>query len=329
MNNVKFSIIIPIYNAEVFLKECIGSLVRQTYDRFEVILINDGSTDNSSKIIDDFASKDKRIKIINQENLGVSAARNAGLDNATGKYIIFIDADDYLRDILALEKMHTTATNHQCDVIMYDIQYEDKNVHYPLNGGEYSDKEGVDSFLFEMIKDEHLNSPCNKVYKRELLNQHRIRFDENIKIGEDLLFNVEYFKHCSSVYYLKESFYFYRTSNINSATSRYLENKYSDLMTVNNKMIEWLKSRSSSKLINVARFIRIKNVLSCIRDLHHPAIALSKGQKMELLKQYKRDNPSLLVWGCGLKIYLASLIYSYININVLGNMIRFIYGAKK
>lgn len=327
MNQEKITIIVPIYNAAEFVALCLESIVNQSYSNIEVILINDGSTDNSSRIIDDFASNDERIKIINQKNLGVSVARNRGIDNATGKYIIFIDADDYLLDIRALENVHTTSVGHPCDVIMYDIKYEDKKTHYPLNEGGYFSKEDIDSFLFEVIKEEHFNSPCNKLYSKEILNKYNIRFDKNIKIGEDLLFNIDYFKHCSSLYYLNNNLYYYRTSNLLSATSTYKKKKYSNLMYVNDALSLWSNTRDSKKLVSVSKYIRIKNILSCMRDIANGRLPYS--HVMRELQRYRESNRRLIVRNCGAKLYIISLIYSFIDMRLIYLLIKALYGKSK
>jgi len=327
MSSIDFSLIVPIYNAEVYLSKCLTSLINQTYKNFEIILINDGSKDGSLKIAQKFANENDRIKIIDQKNAGVSTARNVGLATATGKYVIFIDSDDYLIDMRAIEKLHA-ATNKRTDVVMYNIFYENKSVHYPLLEKSYIDKREFDAFLFQMIRYEHLNSPCNKVYNRQILNKYKIQFDNNIKIGEDLLFNIEYFKYCQSAYYLNDTLYFYRTSNVSSATSSYMKDKYIDLMLVNDVMHVWMESRVNNKLTNVARFIRMKNILSCLRDISHPASLLNEKEKQEIIVRYKINNPRIIVRYCGLKIYVASLIYSMIRITLLSRIINKLYGEK-
>lgn len=324
MKQSKISILVPIYNAEKFLGDCLTSIISQSYINIEIILINDGSADNSLSIAKKFASKDSRIKIINQKNAGVSAARNAGLDQASGEYVLFIDSDDYLPDTQVINKIHA-ATLKKGSVVMYNIIYEGKKTNYPLDEEVYSGSD-LNNFLFEMIKNEHFNSPCNKLYRKEILDKHAMRFNEKIKIGEDLLFNIEYFKHCNSVYYLNDNLYFYRTSNISSATSTYKKNKYLDLMIVNDALTRWTKTRSK-KLVNISKYIRIKNILSCLRDLANDHLN-SAATKTQIL-QYKKSNQRLIVLNCGIKLYLISLAYSHIDIRLIYMLIATLYRKPK
>lgn len=316
MKQNKFSVIIPIYNSQKYLNECLNSVINQTYRNLEIILINDGSKDNSLKIMQKFGKEDSRITIVNKKNAGVSAARNSGIAKASGDYVMFVDSDDYFMDMRAIEKLYV-ATIKECDVIIYNTFYETKRITYSLLGKSYIYKKEFDDFLFYIIKNEHINSPFNKVYKRQTISKYNIQFDDNIRIGEDLLFNIAYFKHCKSVYYLNKTLYFYRTSNTNSATSAYMKNKYTDLMAVNDAMYIWLKQRENDKLTNVSLFIRIKNILSCIKDLHHKNCPMTQAEKKKTVEYYKQDNHRIIIKGCGVKIYIISLIYSFLNANTL------------
>ena len=121
------SIIVPVYKAEKYLSECIDSIISQTYENFELILIDDGSPDNSGKICDEYAEKDKRIKVIHKENAGVSSARNIGLDNASGEYIAFIDSDDFV-DKQYLEKLHCNLKHNDADISLCRLSYYKKDV---------------------------------------------------------------------------------------------------------------------------------------------------------------------------------------------------------
>lgn len=112
---IKISVIIPVYNVEMYLEQCVNSVMNQTLDDIEIICVNDGSTDNSLHILKELATKDKRLKIINQENLGLSEARNRGIKEAIGKYISFIDSDDWI-DVDFLEKLYSAAEENQADI---------------------------------------------------------------------------------------------------------------------------------------------------------------------------------------------------------------------
>ena len=123
---VKFSIIVPVYNVEKYLEDCLDSILKQTYDDFEVIVVNDGSTDNSQKVIDNYAKRDNRIKAFKKKNGGVSDARNYGISKAKGEYFIFVDSDDTINDKL-LEKLDKEIKKYdEIDLIKYQLQITDK-----------------------------------------------------------------------------------------------------------------------------------------------------------------------------------------------------------
>lgn len=184
----RISIIVPIYNAEKTLDRCVDSLIRQTYSDIEIILIDDGSKDSSLEMCYHYAKKDGRIRVISKDNGGVSSARNAGLDNATGKFIMFCDSDDW-------------AEPEWCNVM--HLQYESGHL---IMCGQYV--EGIQSFFphevfgedgqrvlrtdFFQLKMKMFNAPWNKIYLREVIEHHHIRFHDKITNGEDLLFNVLY-----------------------------------------------------------------------------------------------------------------------------------------
>ena len=121
MSNTKISVIIPVYNVEKYLSECLDSIVNQTLKEIEIICVNDGSTDNSLSILKEYAFKDNRIKIINKENEGQGYARKVGLDSATGKYILFCDSDDYYAELTAFEKLYNCAEDKETDLVTFDF----------------------------------------------------------------------------------------------------------------------------------------------------------------------------------------------------------------
>jgi len=315
------TIIVPVYNAGQFLAQCISSVIRQTHTPFELLLVNDGSIDDSLEIMRQFEREDTRIRVIDQRNSGVSAARNAGLETAKGEYIMFIDADDYLMTTDALEKLFA-ANTQSCDVVMYEIFYEGKKARHPSKSKIYSSKNEMDSFLFSMIKSERLNSPCNKLYRKTIIDRYTIRFDPHIKMGEDLLFNIEYFKRCQVVRYLNEQLYFYRMSNNSSATSAYGPNRYNDLMTVNDALRNWLATRSSVALVQVSHYIRLKNIISSLRSLNHPHASLTLAQKLQRAERYKTENLRIIVKQCGLMMYIISQIYSVASVAFIRQLVK-------
>lgn len=227
-NNVKVSLIIPVYNAEEFLDESINSLLNQTLKDIELICVNDGSKDNSLKMLEDFAKDDDRVKIINQENQGCGAARNKALDNANGDYIYFFDPDDYLTPN-ALEKLYDNAISNNSDFVIFKIaSFRDgEPINYDEPGFEFEkifNDVDFDNFTFNYraIKRHVLLSsfaPWTKFYKKGFLDKYDdFRFHINVAF-DDVPFHVQSMLRANRISYIPEFFYHYRLSNPNSVNN--------------------------------------------------------------------------------------------------------------
>ena len=207
------SIIVPIYNAEESLNKCIDSLVNQTKKEIEIILVNDGSTDNSEQIIESYT--DKRIKYFKNNNQGIGYTRNFGIQKATGKYIMFIDSDDYLKED-ACEKLYNYAENKKCDLVICDF--------YRVVDNKLI-KEQMDDMLGNNLKDEpnillKTNlSPWNKLYKKTLITENDIKFVEDLKY-EDAPFVVECLDKATKIGQLKECLNYYVVHDNSETTIR-------------------------------------------------------------------------------------------------------------
>lgn len=224
----EISIIVPVYNVEKYLRKCIESIQKQTFYNIEIILVDDGSTDNSSKICDDFANRDKRIKVFHLENGGVSRARNYGMDKAIGKYIMFCDSDDYVDEkwceILYkyIEKYPSSWINCGMKVInlfdscefnaIYDFK---KNVSF-IDKMEY----------YKLLKCGIAPYSGNKIFSKEKLKNNNIKFDENRSLGEDVIFTIEYLKLCDNILCINEYLYYYIRYGENTLTTKYVWNEF-------------------------------------------------------------------------------------------------------
>lgn len=328
--NIDFSVIIPVFNSEKYLYECINSVQEQTHANFEIIIVNDGSTDSSLSIAKKMRKNDERIKIIDKTNSGVSSARNTGINFATGKYIIFIDSDDYLINNRSLEILKTTL-DYGADAIIYDICFDKflKKKRSAVYLDQDSIKEITSEVLIKIIKNEQINSVCNKVYKKSIIDKHNLRFNEEITMGEDLLFNVNYIKHCKTINQINIQLYFYRLSGFESLTTKYIPNKYSELMYVNDKMNDWATQYNNIKLISIIKYIRIKNIISCVNDFHRNNCTLSENEWHKLITKYKQDNKKIIVKKCGFLLFIFSILYTYTSLRLLSNVIALIKGVKK
>lgn len=257
MEKDKISIIIPVYNSEKFLEKCLESILKQTYRNIEVICVDDDSTDKSFSIIMEMKKKDDRIVCFRKKNEGVSYARNCALQNITGDYILFVDSDDWIEPNTC-EIALNTLKQKQVDVVMWPYIRESKvgsNKKYIFDSDIFFGSDQVYNLLYrrmigtwgkELSKPENADALCTvwgKLYRQDLIEKNHICFYDIRKIGtyEDGLFNLEYFCHAKSAFYLNEYLYHYRRDNLNSLTTAYKESllmQYKHLYTVLEKHIK-------------------------------------------------------------------------------------------
>lgn len=223
---IEVSIIVPIYHVEKYLRECVESLCNQTLHGVEIILIDDGSPDNSGKICDEFATKDNRVKVIHKANAGVSAARNDGLEAAQGEYVIFVDSDDYL-PVNALELLYAKAKEENADIVIgdvcrifngyeNDVQFYDKA--FVTEDREYMDKLIQAVFYPRYCPNPHngkagfgYGGPCNKLVRRSMLDDNNIRFDVRVKgIFDDVIYSAYILAAAKKIAYINQLVYYYR-----------------------------------------------------------------------------------------------------------------------
>lgn len=240
---VKVSIIVPVYNTEKFLEKCLNSLTNQTLQDIEIVCVNDGSTDNSLKILQDFSKKDSRIKIIDQENKMQGAARNAGTEIATGEYIGFVDSDDWV-DLDYFEKLYCAAKKHDTDIALATnvrvkkgkekkrLQINDEKVYNTL-------QEKID--VCEQWKNE---CPTNKIYRLAMLREKHVKWPE-MMYCEDKMFTMKAIYYANAIVTVPDTYYYYywnpkSTVNFSLKThhSRYLRHKN----IARQKVLNFLKS---------------------------------------------------------------------------------------
>lgn len=188
----KVSIIVPVYKAEAYLHRCVDSILAQTFTDFELLLIDDGSPDKSGEICDEYAQKDKRIRVFHKNNGGVSSARNFGLNNACGDWTTFVDSDDFL-DISSLKIMYELTNRYDSD--LYCFKYRISN-GFDIVLSKYDLQKSTicnmskDSMIKKILTYQTNCGPCAKLFRTEKLKKHK--FDETLRIGEDLLLNLSY-----------------------------------------------------------------------------------------------------------------------------------------
>lgn len=208
---VKFSIIVPVYNVELYLSECLDSIINQTYQNIEIIIVNDGSTDCSSTIINEYMLKDERIVVISQKNSGLSVARNVGLEKATGDYVMFIDSDDYISLDVCQSAVDLMKNNYSLDIIQFARYLVDgqKQMKQTICWEDINTYTGLIFLEKSIVKDCFFASCCNKIFRMDLLEKHKIKFPKGIYY-EDLYFVFQSIIYCREVGLLPNTYYFYR-----------------------------------------------------------------------------------------------------------------------
>lgn len=209
-----YSVVIPVYEAKTCLGRCVESWLAQTEKNLELILVDDGSSDGSADLCDLYAEQDARVRAIHQENAGVSAARNAGIDAANGEYLLFTDSDDYVAQNY-LERMSICMETSNADLVLCGFHhlYDGADLRkIPGDTRIFVLEEGAEDFL-SLYEQSFLNMPWNKLYKKCLTG----RFDTSLSLGEDLLFNLDYLSRCGRIAVLAEPLCYY-TQEIGKTT---------------------------------------------------------------------------------------------------------------
>ena len=221
------SIIVPVYNTEKYLDRCIQSILAQTYNDFELLLINDGSTDSSGAICDRYAEQDSRVRVFHKENGGVSSARNVGLNNAEGEYIIFVDSDDYMKSQMC-EILYNTLNREQADIVICGTEETGGGFWKPRNNENYNRESFFENFG-ELLQTELLSPPWNKIFIKSRIKHY---FRDDISFGEDLVFNLQYLFHCNKISFITASPYFHTKDNNESLVVRFPRKRLLDIENV-------------------------------------------------------------------------------------------------
>ena len=269
VSNPLISVIIPVYKVEKYLEKCVDSVINQTYDNLEIILVDDGSPDNCPKMCDEYAKKDKRIKVIHKENGGVGSARNKGIEKSTGDYITFVDSDDWIEKEF-IHEMLDIANKYKVDYVTcgYYRVYESK-------------KEIINGNLEEIVIDskEYVNKLLNvqngygfvhmKLIKKTKISN--LRFEEKLVVGEDALFNIELCKHINKAVILNKSLYNY-FFNSNSVVRKYDEKYVDKYLNSMKYMSEYIEKNYNNieTIINLYNYIVYHVMLICVNYCYHP-----------------------------------------------------------
>ena len=243
------SVIVPVYKTEQYLERCVDSILNQTYENIEVILVDDGSPDKCSEICDRYANKDRRVKVIHKKNGGVSTARNEGLDIVTGDYVTFVDSDDYIECDM-YEKMLSKAVEYECDVVMCDCikDYAEHSQIYTHNirSGFYDYQQLLNEYYPHLLMMENVEYPASisnvTILWKSTLNTKDMRYEPNIRFSEDLLFGAKLLRKARSFYYMKGEALYHYVFNESSASHTFADDKWDDY----NRLYECIKKEFSN-----------------------------------------------------------------------------------
>ena len=304
MNNRPLvSVIVPVYNNEKLLEKCVRSILDQTYNNLEILLVNDGSTDKSIYICNQLKDLDKRIIVIDKLNEGVSITRNRGIEEASGDYLTFVDSDDYIEKDMIEELYNGIQDYDLCTCNYYAVK---NNKRVPKSDIEaYSIENGeINIYIEKMQKQMLFCNPVNKIYKADIVKKYDIRFPQNIDVGEDYLFNIEYIKYVRKAKYITKPLYNYvinkgtlsqsyrpRTLENEMQMVRNIKNIYEerefDMSYIYNQYIELLKSNIYNLQIGNKSKKEIKTFIEqFIKEMNEDRI-LEKNHKQNLTKENK------------------------------------------
>ena len=233
-----FSVIVPVYNTEKYLNQCVEGVLNQTLCDIEVILVDDGSTDNSPKICDAYARQDTRIKVIHKENGGLSSARNAGLDVAIGQYIVFIDSDDFYHNSNDLWDIYLKLNQCDTDILIIGQQkyFQSDTIYVEKRILDIPERE-KDVVRFLMENNIFIASACDKIYSRQFIEKNGLRFVLNQK-SEDIEWCIKLLLAKPKIEVLSKSIYVYRKQNANSITANIGRKNITDISGVLLKYID-------------------------------------------------------------------------------------------
>lgn len=212
------NIIVPVYNVEKYLSACLDSIVNQTYKHLHIILIDDGSTDNSGHICDEYANKDNRIEVIHTKNQGVSSARNLGIDKAYGEYVSFIDSDDTVQSNYIEELVSHTKSEFDYDLIMCNFKLIFSNITIDKSYSNENIFSGEFTYDYQYLYS-IMSYPCGKLYKLQIIKENKINFPTDFTDAEDQMFNFKYCRYVKKYYLVNKPLYNYLQRD-NSASKK-------------------------------------------------------------------------------------------------------------
>lgn len=326
----KISVVVPVYNVEMYIKNCIDSILSQMYKDFELILVDDGSRDNSGIICDEYANIDARITVYHKKNGGVSTARNYGIERAKGKWLCFVDSDDTIDQTYLSGMIKGTLLDPEVDIVMSG--YRNVNQYGKTISEHQFDKEYYENNIASIIQISEvaniINSPVSKLFRTDIIKRKDLQFDIKISYGEDHLFVLDYLKYSKGCFFLKDRSYNYYHRDIVSLSHAncinmitYVEKlhlKYETFyeMIYSDKLKETINNQLYKHIVRAAFFLLISNTTDK-RNYYHKLYVINESisdvttlQTSYSIIWYFMKLPEFFSYAC---MKLFSIIKSKIN----------------
>lgn len=320
MNNIRFSIIIPVYNVEKYLSECIDSVLHQNFSNYEIILVDDGSTDSSGQICDEYAQKYSNIKVIHKENGGLSDARNFGIKEAKGEYLMFLDSDDFWEGTTILSDLSKIIDEEKSDLIINEIAtfFEESSksaVRKFQNIKKIKNNIFKDNLDFLVRNDIYYATACNKTIKRSIIEENNLYFCKG-QIHEDVSWCADIIPYVNTYYLYKIPFYRYRKNRTESLTYKVTTKSADDLINI---IVDQLPKLSNIKgglpYLSYNYYVCIDKY-SYLEDKEYRQNYLKKINPFKYLLKYYPTSSS--------KQKIACLVYYFFGIKKGGGIIKMI-----
>ena len=288
------SVIVPIYNVERYIETCLESICNQSYRNLQIILVNDGSPDNSVDICMKYMKKDNRIELVNKENGGLASARNAGLEKVRGEYIVCVDSDDWIESDM-IKTLFENIKKYNADLAVCSFYEENQKGTKKEYFDEKVEVLSKEQALEKMIKPgKFYGFSWNKMYKRDILACQR--YDESILKGEDSPFSCEYILKCNKIIYINSPLYHYRVDTVSISRSKFKNSKMTVLKSYAGIIYELKKAGIKQSLVKMQQVQYANQLLSLIVNIYKTDINGFKDEEKQILKEMKQYK----------KIYLES-----------------------
>lgn len=288
MKTSMISIIVPVYNSERYIERCIRSVCTQTYEQWELIVVNDGSTDGSEDIIDFFARGDSRIRYYNKSNGGVSSARNLGIECAQGEFLLFLDSDDWL-SCDTCEVLMKVVSENNADCVVFGFYQTHGHIWAPAIDRDYGSLSELKKDFDYWLNTELLSSSVNKLYRKTLLN---LFFNEDMSFGEDLIFSLKYIENCNKISFITSPLYQHEVFNNSSITHSFNQYRLGEIESLQSCILgfaEIISNETSRKYYNdIIRYVKM-----LFRQRHITAVEKCCIAKDWLGKSFYKE---LLLW---------------------------------